>query len=38
MKILLITPANSDLLHAVSAPVGLVSIGTYLKHAGTKLK
>jgi radical SAM superfamily enzyme YgiQ (UPF0313 family) len=38
MRILLITPTNSDLLHAVSVPVGLVSIGTYLKQAGHEVK
>lgn len=38
MKILLISPTNSDLLHAVSVPVGLISIGTYLKQAGHEVK
>ena len=38
MKILLISPTNSDLLHAVSVPVGLVSIGTYLKQAGHEVR
>lgn len=38
MRILLVTPTNSDLLHAVSVPVGLVSIGTYLKQAGHEVK
>ena len=38
MKILLVSPTNSDLLHAVSVPVGLISIATYLKNAGHEVK
>lgn len=38
MNVLLISPTNSDLLHAVSVPLGLVSIGTYLKNAGHSVK
>ncbi|MBQ8016334.1 MAG: B12-binding domain-containing radical SAM protein [Clostridia bacterium] len=38
MKILLISPSNSDLVHAVSVPLGLVSIGTYLKNADHDVK
>lgn len=38
MKILLISPSNSDIIHAVSVPLGLVSIGTYLKQAGHEVK
>lgn len=38
MRILLISPANSDLIHSVSVPLGLVSIGTYLKNRGHNVK
>ncbi len=38
MKVLLINPTNSDLLHAVSAPVGLISIATYLKKDGHQVR
>lgn len=38
MKVLLVTPTNGDLLHTVSAPLGLISIGTYLKQAGHTVK
>lgn len=38
MKILLISPSSCDLLHNESVPLGLVSIGTYLKHANHKVK
>ena len=38
MKILLFSPANSDLINAVSVPLGLISIGTYLKNAGHNIK
>ncbi|MBQ7122896.1 MAG: B12-binding domain-containing radical SAM protein [Clostridia bacterium] len=38
MKILLISPSNSDIIHTVSVPLGLVSIGTYLKKAGHEVK
>jgi len=38
LNILLISPGNCDLLHNVSIPLGLVSIGTYLKKAGHNVK
>ena len=38
MRILLISPTNSDLLHAVSVPLGLISIATYLKAAGHEVE
>lgn len=38
MKVLLIMPYNSDLIHAVSLPLGLMSIGTYLKAHGHSVK
>ena len=38
MKILLISPSNCDLVHAVSVPLGLLSIGTYLKKRKHKVK
>lgn len=38
MNILLISPGNCDLLHNVSIPLGLVSIGTCLKRAGHNVK
>lgn len=38
MKVLLIMPYNSDLIHAVSLPLGVLSIGTYLKAHGHEVK
>lgn len=38
MKLLFITPYNSDLLHAVSLPLGLISIATNLKAHGHEVK
>lgn len=38
MKILLIMPYNSDLIHAVSLPLGLISIATNLKQNGYDVK
>ena len=38
MKILLVTPSNCDLIHGVSLPLGLISIGTYLKSEGHEVK
>lgn len=38
MKVMLIVPYNSDLIHAVSLPLGLISIGGYLKKTGMRLK
>lgn len=38
MKILLIMPYNCDLIHAVSLPLGLISIGTNLKEHGYEVK
>ncbi len=38
MKVLLIMPYNCDLIHAVSLPLGLISIGTYLKRNGHDVK
>ncbi len=38
MRVLLISPSNSDVIHAVSVPLGLISIGTYLKEAGHEVK
>ena len=34
MKALLVMPYNCDLIHAVSLPLGLISIGSYLKENG----
>ena len=38
MNILLFSPANNDIVSAVSVPMGLLSIGTYLKNAGHNVK
>ena len=38
MKILLVVPAKCDLIHSVSLPLGLISIGTYLKEYGHEVK
>ena len=38
MKILLVTPSNCDLIHGVSLPLGLISIGTHLKQGGHDVK
>lgn len=38
MKILLLSPANNDMVSAVSVPMGLLSIGTYLKKSGHCVK
>ena len=38
MKALLIVPFSSDLIHAVSVPLGLISIGTYLNANGHEAK
>ena len=38
MKVLLVMPFNSDLIHAVSLPLGLISIATYLKENGYDVK
>ena len=38
MNILLFSPANNDMVSAVSVPMGLLSIGTYLKNAGYNVK
>lgn len=38
MKVLLFSPANSDLISSVSIPLGLVSIATYLKKHGNEVR
>lgn len=38
MNILLISPANNDMVSAVSLPMGLLSIGTYLKANGHSVR
>lgn len=38
MNILLLSPANNDMVSAVSVPMGLLSIGTYLKNAGHNVR
>lgn len=38
MKVLLIMPYNCDLIHAVSLPLGLISIASYLKQHGHEAK
>lgn len=38
MKVLFIMPYNCDLIHAVSLPLGLISIATYLKENGYDVK
>ncbi|MBQ8575424.1 MAG: B12-binding domain-containing radical SAM protein [Clostridia bacterium] len=38
MKVLFIMPYNCDLIHAVSLPLGLISIGSYLKQYGYDVK
>lgn len=38
MKALFIMPYNCDLIHAVSLPLGLISIGSYLKENGYEVR
>ena len=38
MKVLFITPYNCDLIHAVSLPLGILSIATYLNANGNEAK
>ncbi len=38
MKALFVMPYNCDLIHAVSLPIGLISIATYLKENGYDVK
>lgn len=38
MKALFVMPYNTDLIHAVSLPLGLISIATYLKKNGYDVK
>lgn len=38
MRILLISPSSCDFLHNESVPLGIVSIGTYLKHENHEVK
>ncbi|MBQ6119249.1 MAG: B12-binding domain-containing radical SAM protein [Clostridia bacterium] len=38
MNVLLIMPYHNDLIHAVSLPLGIMSIGTYLQSHGVNVK
>lgn len=38
MNVLLIMPYHNDLIHAVSLPLGIMSIGTYLQNHGINVK
>lgn len=38
MNVLLIMPYHNDLIHSVSLPLGIMSIGTYLKANGINIK